>query len=217
MDIEIVEKFSSKRNHVYKVKIHTSSSAVLAVMKKYEKENTRLLAVEYNNLNMLRRSGLSVPEVIYKDEGSLFLQHIEGILVNDLAESLDMGDWIDDLALWMSKLHQISAGAFSMLKGDANLKNFIYGSNKIYGLDFEEMKRGDGRMDLADLCFFMLTNAPSFTKEKHLMMRKLLKSYEKYSGSQLKDMAGYLLLSKAEAKIRRSGNIQNKLNSEEPI
>ena len=40
MKIEMLERFNSKRNQVYKVKVHTSTSAVLAVMKKYREEET---------------------------------------------------------------------------------------------------------------------------------------------------------------------------------
>ena len=86
---------------------------------------------------------------------------------------------------------------------DVNLRNFIYTKGKIYGLDFEDVSYGDIRTDLGNICFFMLTNTPSFTKEKHIIMRRFLQSYEKHSGLELKEIDKYLLKSKAEAKIRR--------------
>jgi tRNA A-37 threonylcarbamoyl transferase component Bud32 len=203
MKIEMLERFNSKRNQVYKVKIHTSTSAVLAVMKKYREEETGALAEEYDNLEMLKKSGLSVPEVIYKDKDSLFLEYIEGSTVNDLVENLDTGHWVEELSRWLYELHRISRGSYGLLKGDVNLRNFVYSNNRIYGLDFEKLSTGDSRIDLGNMCFFILTNYPSFTREKHIMIRRFLNEYEKCLGRKLEEMGRFLLLSRAEAKRRR--------------
>jgi aminoglycoside phosphotransferase (APT) family kinase protein len=125
-----------------------------------------------------------------------------------LAEGLDTGEWLDGLALWLSRLHSIKTDKGSLLKGDANLRNFIYSKGQIYGLDFEEEEYGDPRKDLGNLCFFILTDTPSFRREKYEMTRKLLRSYEKYSGTVQSEMGRFLLQSRAEAKIRRAGRAQ---------
>lgn len=221
MDIEIIEKFHSKRNNVYKVRIYNSTENEIAimkiydadtedieknniyVMKKYNINNIDVLEKEYKNIKMLQKLGLSIPEIIYKTNDSLFLQYIQGELVGDLVERQCVENWIDELALWMVNLHKISNKAGNLLKMDVNLRNFIYSNGKIYGFDFEEMAYGDIRCDLANICFFILTNTPSFTKEKHIIMRRFLQSYEKHSGLKLKEMGKYLLQSKKEAKIRR--------------
>jgi len=229
MDIEILEKFKSKRNKVYKVKICNSAENETAimksysagskdisekeykngkrnqifVMKKYSVDDISILEREYKNIKMLQKSGISVPQIIFKSDNSLFFEYIRGELIGDLVERQCMGSWIDKFALWLVNLHKLSDKSGKLLKMDVNLRNFIYSGDKIYGLDFEAISYGDIRTDLGNICFFILTNTPSFTKEKHIIMRRFLQSYEKYSGSELKEMDKYLLKSKAEAKIRR--------------
>ena len=58
------------------------------------------------------------------------MEYIEGDLINDLVERLDTGVWIDKLALWFSQLHKISKNSNTLLKGDVNLRNFIYSKVK---------------------------------------------------------------------------------------
>jgi len=203
MDIEILEKFKSKRNSVYKVKIYNSAENEIAIMKKYSIDSIGILEKEYKTIKMLQKLDVSIPKIIYKSSDSLFFEYIQGELVGDLAERQCIGNWIDEFALWLANLHKISNDAGNLLKMDVNLRNFIYTKGKIYGLDFEDVSYGDIRTDLGNICFFMLTNTPSFTKEKHIIMRRFLQSYEKYSGAELKEMGRYLLKSKAEAKIRR--------------
>ena len=229
MDIGILEKFKSKRNNVYKVKIYNSAENEIAimknyivdnkdisekeykkgkenkilVMKKYSIDSISILEKEYKNIKMLQKLGISIPKIIYKSNDSLFLEHIQGELVGDLVERQCIGNWIDEFALWLTNLHKISNESGNLLKMDVNLRNFIYTKGKIYGLDFEDVSYGDIRTDLGNICFFMLTNTPSFTKEKHIIMRRFLQSYEKHSGLELKEIDKYLLKSKAEAKIRR--------------
>lgn len=221
MDIKIIEKFHSKRNNVYKVEIESLIEKEIAIMKnydidkeyiketdifimkKYNINNRRILEKEYRNIKALQKQGIPIPKIMYKSNDSLIFQYIQGELVGDLVEKQCLGNWIDEFALWMVNLHKISNKTGNLLKIDVNLRNFIYSDGKIYGLDFEEVGFGDARIDLANICFFILTNRPSFTKEKHIIMRQFLQNYEKYSGLKLKEMGRFLLQSRAEAKIRR--------------
>lgn len=203
MDHEILGRFHSKRNGVYLVRLCEEAGGRLAVLKEYGIVGQELAEREYDNILKLKAAGMSVPEIIYKGSGIMLLEHIKGELVSDLVEKLDTGEWIDGLALWLSKLHSIREGKACLLKGDINLRNFIYCSGQIYGLDFESTACGDPRTDLGNLCFFILTNTPAFKAEKRIMIRRLLDSYEKYSGTKPEAMGRYLLQSRAEAKIRR--------------
>lgn len=203
MNVEILEKLKSKRNQVYKVMLHENSNSKLAILKRYSPDNLKFLDIEYENMHMLKESGILVPEIIYKDNDSLIMEYIEGALVVDLVERLDNGDWIDKLALWMTELHKNSKGNGSLLKKDVNLRNFIYRNGQIYGLDFEEIGYGDVRLDLGNICFFILTNEPDLKKEKYIMMGRFLQSYEKYSKKEIQDMDSFLLLATTEAEKRR--------------
>ncbi len=203
MDYEILGRFHSKRNGVYLVRLHEETGGRLAVLKEYGIGGQELAEREYKNLLKLKAAGMPVPGIIYKGSGIMLLEHIVGELASDLVEKLDTGEWIEGLALWLSKLHSIREGKGSLLKGDINLRNFIYSNGQIYGLDFESTACGDPRTDLGNLSFFILTNTPAFKAEKRIMIRRLLDSYEKYSGTKPEAMGRYLLQSRAEAKIRR--------------
>lgn len=229
MDIKILEKFKSKRNNVYKVKMYNNAENEIAimknysmdskdisekeykkgkenkifVMKKYSIDSISILEKEYRNIKMLQKSGIPVPKIIDISNGSLFLEYIRGELVGDLVERQCIGNWIDEFAKWLVNFHKITNESGKLLKMDVNLRNFIYAKGKIYGLDFEDVGYGDIRTDLGNICFFILTNTPSFTREKHIIMRQFLQNYEKHSGLKLKEMGKYLLKSKAEAKVRR--------------
>jgi len=173
-------------------------------MKKYSAGNAGNPEREYRNMKMLQDSGVLVPKVIHKENDSLFFEYIQGELVGDLVERQSIGIWIDEFALWLANLHKISGKSGNLLKGDVNLRNFIYAKGRIYGLDFEDLSYGDVRTDLGNICFFILTDTPSFTRKKHIIMRRFLQSYEQHSGMKLKEMGKYLLKSRAEAKIRRN-------------
>ncbi|MFA5523769.1 MAG: hypothetical protein WDA24_05365 [Tissierellales bacterium] len=203
MNVEILERLESKRNQVYKVMLQVNLNSKLAILKKYSPNNLKFLDIEYKNIHMLKELGILVPEIIHKDKDSLIMEYVEGELVVDLVERLDNGDWIDKLALWLSELHKNSKENGSLLKKDVNLRNFIYRDGQIYGLDFEEIDYGDLRLDLGNICFFILTNEPAFKKEKHIMMKHFLKSYERYSKKEIKDIDSFLFLAKIEAEKRR--------------
>lgn len=209
MDFEVLDRFKSKRNQVYLVRLRDGSESRLAVMKQYSMECKSILETEFETMQRLKEQGILIPEILEKSGDSLIMEYIQGELAVNLVERLDTGGWIDELALWMAKLHKIAKGNSSFLKRDVNLRNFIYSNGKIYGLDFESADYGDRRTDMGNLCFFILTNTPSFKREKYVMTRRLLQSYEKYSGVELEEMAISLLESRAEAKIRRSHNPRN--------
>lgn len=221
MNPDYVKKLKSKRNNVYIIRAGSllyDEIAMFAeedtsdknkiesrflIMKKYDKNNLHNLKQEYENIKMLESHSIPVPKIIMKTYDSLFLEYFQGKLIDELVEEQSLDSWIDRFALWMSRLHKITFKGNSLLKFDANLRNFIYVNDMVYGLDFEEMGFGDPRNDLADICFYILTNTPSFTRKKHLIMRQFLTSYENYSESKLKEMGKFLLHSRERAKIRR--------------
>ena len=207
MEYEVLRRFTSKRNQVYLIRIKEDNR--IAILKKYSSENLKLLDIEYENIIMLRASGILVPEILHKSEDSLIMEYIQGELVVDLVERLEIGDWIDKFALWMTKFHEIKKGEASLLKKDVNLRNFVYSNGSIYGLDFEELEYGDARFDLGNICFFILTDEPSYKREKYTIMNQFLECYEKHSKKKLKEIDSYLLLAETEAKKRRA--IYNKV------
>jgi len=204
MNYDILKSFKSKRNKVYLINYELETERRLAILKKYELNKQSFLESEYRNINFLKTLGVNVPEVLYKGDDFMITEYIQGELVVELVERSDMGEWIDKLALWISKLHSFSRENKSLLKMDVNLRNFIYSDGNIYGLDFEEVGYGDYRTDLANICFFILTDRPSFIREKDIIIRRFLSSYENQSKKVLHGMDKFLLRARTEAKMRRA-------------
>lgn len=210
MEFEILKKFKSKRNNVYLIKLKEGVDSKLAVLKKYSIENQHLLDIEYGNINMLKDSSILVPEILYRNDNSIIMEYIQGELVVDLVDKLEIGNWIDEFALWLTRFHSIKKDNKNLLKKDVNLRNFIYSNGKIYGLDFEEIGYGDERLDLGNICFFILTNEPSYVKEKKIIMNQFLQSYEKHSKKKIIKIDDYLFFAKKEAEKRRTINHKTK-------
>lgn len=198
--IEIIDHFSSRRNKVCKVKLNSNNENKM-VMKIYQDTSSRL--IEHENLLKLKQNNINIPDMFKGSKNILFLGYIQGDIINDLAEKLDLGSWIEELALWMSDLHKIKNSEGSFLKGDSNLRNFIWSNDRIYGLDFETLKYGNPKEDIGEICFFLLTNYPSWKYEKKVMVERFLKAYEDYSGLKLDDINDFILKSTKEAKKRR--------------
>ncbi|MBU4607858.1 MAG: hypothetical protein KKA38_05000 [Euryarchaeota archaeon] len=204
----LIHQFFSRRNNVFLFKseiIKTDKS----VIKFYSEPESELKStIEYENLKKLNNSGINVPKVQIRNTNYNILEYIPGILVSDLAYNLNMGSWIEKLAYWMVQIHSITAktnknkneGCF--LKGDCNLRNFIYYHGEIYGLDFEEKAYGDRRTDLGEICFFLLDNH-SYSPKKISMTQRFLKSYEKFSGAELTNLWPFLKESALKAQERR--------------
>ncbi|HHW01273.1 MAG TPA: hypothetical protein GXX35_00385 [Thermoanaerobacterales bacterium] len=204
IDMKILEHFPSRRHSVYKVKLRLRNNIMPAVLKIFKGEKAASLCqAECENLLKLSDRGIRVPRVLERDEKALLMEYLEGVPVSSLAQSLDMGSWIEETACWLVQLHGEKIGSKSLLKGDANLRNFIFFGGKTFGIDFEEMDCGDFRQDLAEVCFFLLTDDPSLTPEKDQMVRRFLKTYEKHAGISIEDMDKFILESRSRARIRR--------------
>lgn len=203
-DLKHIELLPSRRNKVYKVKLNIPGENKFGILKIFQGTRGAItMKNECDIISMLTEKGISVPKIIETADNYILYEYISGILVSHLAETLNLGKWIEDLALWYVKLHEIKNPKGSFLKGDANLRNFIYFKNQIYGLDFEEWSFGDVREDLAEICFFLLTDNPKLTREKDIMVRRFLTAYERYSGSKIVDISKFILKSMERARIRR--------------
>jgi len=205
MEVRKIKKLQSKRNNVFLVELKEGERCKKGILKEYSHENMEFLEREYDNLQFLEKANIPVPKVIFIDDKSLILEYIEGEIICDLVENLDMGNWIDRFAQWMALLHGIKRDGESLLKLDVNLRNFIYNRERdiVYGLDFEEMVYGDVRRDIGNICFFILTNEPPYRREKNMMMKSFLRAYEVHGKIKLQDMGVFLRKAKKEAKYRR--------------
>ncbi len=203
------ERLRSKRNNVFKVELIREDTTIKAVLKIYEgKQSKENCKKEYENLTIMKKNNIPAPDIIHFAQDWMLLTYIEGKLIVDLVDTLDSGGWVEALAHWLSDFHKLQKSGISYLKSDSNLRNFVYDGKKVYGLDFEQIEYGDPIEDLADICFFMLTNRPALVKAKDTMVRKLIASYERHSRRNMSDIARHILLSRE--KIREIRKIHKK-------
>jgi hypothetical protein len=82
------------------------------------------------------------------------------------------------VAQWFSNFHHHTKDSTTfLLKGDAHIRNFIVSNQVIYGVDFEEFKRGSPTIDITECCVSILLTTPEFTDEKFYWCKRLKKVY----------------------------------------
>ncbi len=202
-----IHNLFSRRNTVFFIKSEVFNSNS-CIVKFYSEPNPELKSyIEYENLRKLNNQGIKVPQIRSSHSGYNVMEYIPGLLISDLAYSFNIGPWIEKLAYWMFQIHSIHEHNHeninnSFLKGDCNLRNFIYYQNEIYGLDFEENSYGDPREDLSEICYFILDNQVN-SPEKIFMAQRFLKSYEKFSGQKINNLDYFLRKSSLSAEKRK--------------
>ncbi|MBU4535091.1 MAG: hypothetical protein KKF16_04540 [Euryarchaeota archaeon] len=153
---------------------------------------------------MLQRYQIKVPYLILTNPNFIIMEYIPGKPVSELVFNRNNGSWIVKLAEWMHQIHTIQSKSnkYVFLKGDCNLRNFIYFKNQIYGLDFEEEIYGDPSLDLGEICFFIL-DIRSKDPGRWQMIKKFIKTYENCSGKKISNLGKFINQSSKNAKKRR--------------
>ncbi|MBE5781104.1 MAG: hypothetical protein E7328_04710 [Clostridiales bacterium] len=165
-----MEHFISKRNKVYPLND-------AAVCKEYRSMD--VLAVERQNLLLLKRSGLcAIPEVLAEEGNTLTLSRLPGENYADLLPKLEGDSALGKAAMealchWLFCYYDASGG---QLRGDVNLRNFLFDGSVCYSVDFEEpLKKGPIERDLGGILAYLGTYDPVFTEERILLGAMFLK------------------------------------------
>ncbi len=199
-----MNKFFSRRNHVFLLKSGRFHSEPVVIKFYSEPEPLEKIKTESRILNMLQRYQINVPSLILTNLNFIIMEYIPGTPVSELGLNINKGSWIVALAEWMHKIHNIPSKnkKYVFLKGDCNLRNFIYFKNRIYGLDFEEEIYGDPRLDLGEICFFIL-DVHSKDPGRWEMIKKFITAYENCSGNKISHLEKFINQSFKNAKKRR--------------
>ena len=118
-------------------------------------------------LRQLYSAGVSVPKILSESKCELELEYIDGQIYTDLLERLT---WAQAKALsdWMVSYRKTTG----FLRGDVNLRNFLYFQRKCWGIDFEEPpKPGPLEVDLGRILAFTATYEPEFSDQKSEAVR----------------------------------------------
>ncbi|AOY76275.1 RIO1 family regulatory kinase/ATPase [Clostridium formicaceticum] len=186
-----VERFCSKKNEVYKVPYFHEKMQQLkfVVIKKYIQPKEKMKK-EIDFLLCLKQEGLAVPKVYQQGNNYVIMEYIEGKTFLETIEERERENTlekskpcrsnlslIENLIEWMEKFYKVRKriNKPNITLGDVNLRNFIVGEGeKIYGIDFEDCRKGKIQTDGAKLCAYTLTYSPSFTPWKMRFVEELI-------------------------------------------
>ena len=172
IEIESIVRLRSKKNLVLHI-VYTSATesetssliAKLFVADTYQNELDRL-STSFEN-------GLTVPRIIAAQDGVILMEFIQGEpLVDRINRTFELTT-VETLAEWYYKYHQIH----NRIKGDPRLRNFIWNNGQIFGLDFEESRKGNWMLDIAGVGASILDTDPIFDARKRVLTWSLLDHY----------------------------------------
>jgi tRNA A-37 threonylcarbamoyl transferase component Bud32 len=196
--LTLIKKFPSKKNRVYLVERDDRR----LVLKLYDNDRC---GHEYSILKVSHSEGIAVPEPMEIRGKAMLMEYVEGTLANDHVNEPDMWDVVLDIASWLAVFHStFRYGGLSLLKSDANFKNFIV-ADRLYGLDFELSKPGRPEADVGEAIAYLLSTYPVFTDEKFELSRSFIERYKEESAIKPGDTDAFVAASlRQEAEFRRS-------------
>ena len=170
-NFEIVDKFKSKKNDVFKILCNFYGEKNFFVLKRFLDSDK--MNKEIQILKELKNNHLKVPEIFHVKNNNLIMEFIDGKTFLDIFEELeksnssDYKNLIDNLLHWLENFYTFTKIKFDkqIILGDIHLRNFLF-SKEIYGIDFEDTKFGTIEEDIGKLCAFILTYDPSWTTWK---------------------------------------------------
>jgi len=201
--VVIQKKFESKKNTVAYVTIDGKPR----VLKWFVPGLRPQMINEYNILKK-GSSKLNMPTVYELDKKNnvIVMSYIIGEnlcdIINDEKTSFDekkrliilLANWFYDFHNFFKKEEDF------LIRGDPILRNFIL-SDRIWGVDFEESRKGRPVEDVAGMCASILTTNPMFTKEKFQLCKVFIESYVDLAPSRITkidDEIAYAILEKIQ-------------------
>lgn len=160
-------KLRSKRNNVFRI----VEDEGIYILKKFENHENYIREKEV--LSILKKAGINVPSIIKAEENYLYLEDLGEVNFLEWYEEQEKNNALDismvyNLCSWFKDFY---SAVFEFYKKqfilyDVNFKNFIICDNKVYGIDFEQVKPGHIEEDAGRLSAFALTYNPSMTEWK---------------------------------------------------
>ena len=180
--IEYAERMRSKKNVVLLMNLQTEpiSHQAPLIAKMYV---TNSFAKERQLLEISFQNSLSVPEIVFAEDGIILMYFLRGEpLVDTINRTFDLR-LIDKLAKWYHKFHSIH----HKTKGDPRLRNFLVCDETLFGLDLEEASSGHWMFDIAGVSASLLDTDPVFDKRKITLTWHLLEKYLELIGEERSD------------------------------
>ncbi len=187
-------RFKSKQN-----KVVLKDGIVVKTLQSQE-----ALQREIEVLKKLKAAGLAVPAVVGAQGNSLRLEYIKGPTYEALAEKMTAKQ-AAALGAWLRGYHK----ATGALRGDVNLRNFIWHKETCVGLDFDEpLTFGGPEVDQGKIIAFTATYDPPFTFGKEKSCGLLLQAFLQRGGGRAEIKKQYLLEIAAVKERRPNANFK---------
>lgn len=176
--MEIKNKFNSRNNEVFLVKLCNKE----AVLKSFS--NRKSFQMELLVYSKLARKCILVPELYSYDENKmeLVLSYLEGETLLSFLEKAEKEFRIEDslekfesLFCWLDAFHscQIFEGKEHVLY-DVNYRNFILSDGYLYGIDFENVRKGARINDYIKILAMLRWYNPVNSDFKNILITKLV-------------------------------------------
>lgn len=178
---KLQKRFESKKNTVGYVILNDKPR----VLKWYAPGFIKNMEIEYTILKQ-GSSKLSIPTPLHIDTENnvIVMSYIVGknlcdVINDEKTPFNEKKNHINSLAKWFVKFHDhFKINDNFIIRGDATLRNFIL-SDRIWGVDFEESRKGKPIEDVAGICASILTTTPMFIDKKFQFCNSFIESYKK--------------------------------------
>lgn len=161
-------KLPSKRNNVFRI-VEDEGTYIL---KKFESQENYTREKEV--LGILKKAGLNVPSIIKAEDNHLYLEDLGQVTFLDWYEKEEKNNSLDysmiyKLCAWLKDFYSAVFEFYEkqFILYDVNFRNFILKDNKVYGIDFEQVRSGHINEDAGKLAAFALTYDPPMTGWKN--------------------------------------------------
>ncbi|WP_105616610.1 BUD32 family EKC/KEOPS complex subunit [Vallitalea okinawensis] len=173
--IERIEKYKSKKNHVYAVEFSSNGEKKRAVLKDFNSIESKQQEIFY--LQLLRDHNIKVPKILDQHDQMILLEYLAGELLLERIINLEerqidpelpmVKEVFNQLLSWLGQFYRITENVLEkkMIFGDVNFRNFII-NDHLYGFDFEDCREGSPEEDGGAICAHLLTYYPEYTSWK---------------------------------------------------
>jgi tRNA A-37 threonylcarbamoyl transferase component Bud32 len=143
---------------------------------------------EVRALEHLHQAGLAVPTLLAVEENALKLQYLAGPTYAELVETMTFKQ-AEAIADWLADYHRITG----LLRGDCNLRNFLWSKETCVGVDFEDYATaGEWEIDMGKILAFAVTYNPPLTAKKADCAALLLQAFGESGGEFGRIKSAYL-------------------------
>ncbi len=161
----------SKKNNVYLI----DNRYILKIYSLFGKRGyTR-------EVNILRKNSSPLVPTLYGSykKEAVLLEYINGNRLFDIEEELFTHEVLDRLILWFEAFSRKNPG---YIRGDSIPQNFILKDDGgIVGIDFEEAKRGDILIDIAEFSAFLIAWKKLHEKKRVELALYFIRKWQKIS------------------------------------